>query len=58
MPVDDQQLRPNDEPFSYHSGGLNAVMGDGSVRFIRDGIDFRVLKYSVGATDGRVVSLD
>ena len=49
---------PNDEPFSYHSGGLNAVMGDGSVRFIRDGIDFRVLKYSIGATDGQVVSLD
>ena len=49
---------PNDEPFSYHSGGVNAVMGDGSVRFIRDGINFRVLKYSVGATDGQTVSLD
>lgn len=49
---------PNDEPFSYHSGGVNAVMGDGSVRFIRDGIDFRVLKYSVGATDGMNVTLN
>ncbi len=49
---------PNDEPFSYHQGGVNAVMGDGSVRFIRDGINFRVLKYSVGATDGQVVTLE
>jgi prepilin-type N-terminal cleavage/methylation domain-containing protein/prepilin-type processing-associated H-X9-DG protein len=26
-------------PNSYHSGGVNAVMGDGSVRFIRDNIN-------------------
>jgi prepilin-type processing-associated H-X9-DG protein len=26
-------------PTSNHSGGVNAVMGDGSVRFIRDSID-------------------
>jgi prepilin-type processing-associated H-X9-DG protein len=26
-------------PNSYHTGGVNVVMGDGSVRFIRDGID-------------------
>ncbi|HEY2786613.1 MAG TPA: DUF1559 domain-containing protein [Fimbriiglobus sp.] len=25
---------------SYHSGGVNVVMGDGSVRFVRDSIDF------------------
>jgi prepilin-type N-terminal cleavage/methylation domain-containing protein/prepilin-type processing-associated H-X9-DG protein len=49
---------PNDEPFSFHGGGVNAVMGDGSVRFIRDGISYLVLKYSVGATDGQVVTLD
>ncbi|MBA4191907.1 MAG: hypothetical protein C0467_28340 [Planctomycetaceae bacterium] len=49
---------PNDEPFSFHTGGVNAVMGDGSVRFIRDGLNFRVLKYSVGATDGQTVTLD
>ncbi len=49
---------PNDEPFSFHSGGVNAVMADGSVRFIRDSIDFYVLKFTVGATDGQVVSLN
>ncbi len=49
---------PNDEPFSYHTGGVNAVMGDGSVRFIADGINFRILKCAVGATDGQIVSLN
>ncbi len=49
---------PNDEPFSFHTGGVNAVMGDGSVRFIADGINYRILKYSVGATDGQIVTLD
>ncbi|WP_439622419.1 DUF1559 family PulG-like putative transporter [Gemmata sp.] len=49
---------PNDEPFSFHTGGVNAVMGDGSVRFIRDSTTFTVLKYSIGATDGQTVTLD
>ena len=49
---------PNDEPFSFHSGGVNACMGDGSVRFFRDGIDALVLKALVGATDGVTVPLD
>jgi prepilin-type N-terminal cleavage/methylation domain-containing protein/prepilin-type processing-associated H-X9-DG protein len=49
---------PNDEPFSFHSGGINVVMADGSVRFVRDSMDYRTLKYSVGATDGIIVNLD
>jgi prepilin-type N-terminal cleavage/methylation domain-containing protein len=49
---------PNDEPFSFHTGGINVVMGDGAVRFVRDSVDFRVLKYTVGATDGQVVNLN
>ncbi len=49
---------PNDEPFSFHSGGVNALMGDGSVRFVRDGIHFTVLKYTVGANDGMSVTLN
>jgi prepilin-type N-terminal cleavage/methylation domain-containing protein/prepilin-type processing-associated H-X9-DG protein len=49
---------PNDEPFSFHNGGVNAAMGDGSVRFIRDSITPVVLKYVAGADDGRVINLD
>ena len=29
---------PNDEAFSYHTGGANAIFGDGHVQFIRDTI--------------------
>lgn len=46
---------PNDEPFSFHVGGVNAVMGDGSVRFVSDSIDTLVIKWQVGAADGNVV---
>jgi prepilin-type processing-associated H-X9-DG protein len=27
---------------SYHTGGVNVGMADGSVRFVRDGVDFAV----------------
>lgn len=46
---------PNDEPFSWHTGGVQAAMGDGSVRFISENIDALVLKYVAGATDGQVL---
>jgi len=46
---------PNDEPFSFHSGGVNAVMGDGSVRFVSETTDTLVVKWQVGAMDGNIV---
>ncbi len=46
---------PNDEPFSFHPGGANAAIGDGSVRFIADSVDPLVLKWQVGASDGNIV---
>ncbi|MBU6293943.1 MAG: DUF1559 domain-containing protein [Planctomycetes bacterium] len=49
---------PNDEPFSFHSGVVNAVMGDGSVRIIKDTINPITIKYAIGAQDGRSVNLD
>jgi hypothetical protein len=37
---------------------VNAVFGDGSVRFIRDGLDPVLLKYLVAADDGQPATID
>jgi prepilin-type N-terminal cleavage/methylation domain-containing protein/prepilin-type processing-associated H-X9-DG protein len=49
---------PNDEPFSFHTGGANAAMGDGSVRYMADSTDPIILKFMIGAQDGQVVNQD
>ncbi len=46
---------PNDEPFSFHVGGVHALMGDGSVRFISESINAMTLKWLAGSQDGVVV---
>jgi prepilin-type N-terminal cleavage/methylation domain-containing protein/prepilin-type processing-associated H-X9-DG protein len=46
---------PNDEPFSFHTGGANALYGDGSVKFLSDTVDPIVLKWTAAASDGNVV---
>jgi prepilin-type N-terminal cleavage/methylation domain-containing protein/prepilin-type processing-associated H-X9-DG protein len=48
---------PNDEPFSFHPGGVNVVMGDGSVRFLPDTTDTLLLKWLCGANDGQAIAL-
>jgi prepilin-type N-terminal cleavage/methylation domain-containing protein/prepilin-type processing-associated H-X9-DG protein len=47
---------PNDEPFSFHTGGVNATMGDGSVRFLNESIDGIIVKWMIGADDGQIVN--
>jgi prepilin-type processing-associated H-X9-DG protein len=42
---------PNNEWFSFHSGGANACMADGSVRFFRDSLPLRT-SYSLGTGNG------
>jgi prepilin-type N-terminal cleavage/methylation domain-containing protein/prepilin-type processing-associated H-X9-DG protein len=50
---------PNNEPFSFHTGGSNVVLGDGSVRFVRDSIAPVVLRDSITKSGGEVpTSLD
>ena len=48
----------NDELFSFHSGGINVLMGDGSVRFIKDSVSVITLRALVSANGGEVVSAD
>jgi prepilin-type N-terminal cleavage/methylation domain-containing protein/prepilin-type processing-associated H-X9-DG protein len=43
---------PNDEPFSFHPGGCNAVFGDGAVHFLSDNMDGRTLRYMVTRDEG------
>jgi prepilin-type processing-associated H-X9-DG protein len=42
---------PNNEWFSFHTGGAQAVFADGHVQFIRDTITLRTV-YSLGTRDG------
>ena len=43
---------PNDEPFSFHSGGCNALFADGHVSFLRDEIDAVTVRRLITATEG------
>jgi prepilin-type N-terminal cleavage/methylation domain-containing protein len=49
---------PNDEPFAFHTGGANATLGDGSVKFMSASTDAVTLKFLVGANDGQIVSTE
>src|SRR5262249_16544742 len=44
------------EVYSFHSGGANAVFADGSVHFLRTGMDIRVFARLVTRAGGEVVS--
>jgi prepilin-type N-terminal cleavage/methylation domain-containing protein/prepilin-type processing-associated H-X9-DG protein len=46
------------EVYSFHPGGANAVMADGSVRFLKTGLDIRILARLVTRAGGEVVSAD
>jgi prepilin-type N-terminal cleavage/methylation domain-containing protein/prepilin-type processing-associated H-X9-DG protein len=43
---------------SFHSGGVNAVMGDGSVRFVRDSISLDTWRAMATRAGGEVVGND
>jgi prepilin-type N-terminal cleavage/methylation domain-containing protein/prepilin-type processing-associated H-X9-DG protein len=42
----------NDEPFSFHRGGCNTVMVDGSVRFLEDNLSPIVMRHLVTRSEG------
>jgi prepilin-type N-terminal cleavage/methylation domain-containing protein/prepilin-type processing-associated H-X9-DG protein len=48
----------NDELSSFHPSGVNALFGDGSVRFIKDSINPVVMRGLVSLSGGEVLSSD
>ncbi len=42
----------NDEPFSFHTAGVNAAMADGSVQFLAGTIDGLTMRYLVSRDEG------
>jgi len=48
----------NDELFSFHPGGVNALFGDGSVHFLRNNVNVVALRALVTPTGGEVISAD
>ncbi len=52
FPWTTSECGPNDEPFSFHGGGCNAVFMDGHVSFIRETISPAVLRYLITANEG------
>jgi prepilin-type N-terminal cleavage/methylation domain-containing protein/prepilin-type processing-associated H-X9-DG protein len=46
----------NDEPFSFHPGGCNTVLVDGSVRFLSEKLDSITLRRLVTRAEGIAVS--
>ncbi|MFO0951970.1 MAG: DUF1559 domain-containing protein [Isosphaeraceae bacterium] len=49
---------PNDEIFGFHPGGVNALFGDGSVRFLRENLNIVVMRALLSLNQGEVVSAD
>jgi prepilin-type processing-associated H-X9-DG protein len=45
----------NDESFAFHSGGCNAVFGDGSVHFLSATIDAVAMRYLITRAEGKPI---
>ena len=45
----------NDEPFSFHIGGCNAVFSDGSVHFLSDKISPQAMRAMITRAEGVVI---
>jgi prepilin-type N-terminal cleavage/methylation domain-containing protein/prepilin-type processing-associated H-X9-DG protein len=52
------QAGQNEEPYSYHAGGVNALFGDGSVRFVKETINLVAFRSILSLGGGETVSAD
>jgi prepilin-type N-terminal cleavage/methylation domain-containing protein/prepilin-type processing-associated H-X9-DG protein len=57
-PVAGNNAGANDELFGFHPGGINALFGDGSVRFLKESISVVVERQLITLRGGEVVSSD
>jgi prepilin-type N-terminal cleavage/methylation domain-containing protein/prepilin-type processing-associated H-X9-DG protein len=48
----------DNEVYSFHTGGANALLGDGSVRFLGESIDLRLMAALATRAGGETVSFD
>ena len=48
----------NNEIFAFHTGGANAVFGDGPVRFLRETVNIRVVAALITMAGGEILSAD
>jgi prepilin-type processing-associated H-X9-DG protein len=55
---DDLPLHGDQRPFAGHEGGMNAAMGDGSVRFLRSTIESHKLAAAITIAGGEPFDLD
>jgi prepilin-type N-terminal cleavage/methylation domain-containing protein/prepilin-type processing-associated H-X9-DG protein len=52
------QAGPNEEPYSFHPSGVNALFGDGSVRFVKDSVNLVAFRAILTLAGSDVVSAD
>ncbi len=52
------QAGANEEPYSYHAGGVNALFGDGSVRFVKDSVSLAAFRSILTLAGNETVSAD
>ncbi len=58
LAIEGNNCGANDEAFSYHPGGVNVLLGDGSVRFVKDSINVVTWRGLITRAGGEVVSAD
>ncbi len=46
---------PNDEPFSFHTGGVHAALADGTVRFLNENLDTQVVRRLIDRADSEPI---
>ena len=48
----------DDEIFGFHPGGVTALLGDGSVRFLKESLNIVVQRSLITPSGGEVISSD